>query len=292
MERSRERRHKYPSLRPIGKTLLALTLFFALQDSAFADLGPLPPEPDRLWFVFLPNSPISKGSDYEHRFAIHIPENLAGTEPPKKLELVFRSDQNLAFVLSVPFRVFERDSKMPRGRGSSSSEISRESMDEIGRLHEGKYIVAITNDGDRISNVAAVNIDPNYEPMQRPVLDLVSLEPAPFSGVAPLGVRATGSNRLGASFTASAVYAGRVIVDGVERRRTHFIWGGPNPSIAKGDEWLTILELDGFRQAEIAANVEHKVSLAVGNYTSQTIVLSPKTPLGNRWDENAKRERQ
>jgi hypothetical protein len=265
-------------------TLSAL-LFIAMNSHAY--VGPQPPEPDCLWFTLLPQSPIASMSEYDQACRSFIPKMLVG-KPVQPMLVEFRSYEDQQVIARIPYDHFGR-AVYPIGL-SKSSEYVKNIRAKLKDLPDGNYLVAFTIDGKRCSNVAEFSLVTNTVINDLPVLETVALEPAPFSALPFLGLRVTGSDALKETFKASDAVYGKVTVDGVERRSTIQVWGGGNPELKSGQQWLHILDLSGFREPIITPGVDHVVKFAVDTYAAAPIDFNPTQHLGEAWDAATKKE--
>jgi len=263
--------------------VVTLTIFFTAHVPGHADLGPRPPEPDRLWFGLCTQSPIPYGGAYEHDFAIFIPGESAGKPVPcMKLEIKRARDQKP--VAALAFEPFGDETCLPLGFSTSADGLPRDARQQLADLPEGEYAAAITTVGERCSNVSRFLIQPGVDPKERPVLEAVALEPPPYCELPLFGLRVTGSQDLKETFRFNDACFPDLIVDGVRRRRTLEIHSGGNPALRNGTRWTIVISAGGYLAPPIEPGEPHKLEVRVGEYRSEPIDFDPGRPEGEAWD--------
>jgi hypothetical protein len=257
--------------------------------TTFAYLGPLPPKPDRLWFTLFPDSPIVSGADYAH--ALDCSEAYDRDSGAFLLQMRAQDTMQIlatAYLSGVGTRTY---SPLPPDLPEDDQRMVQRRLHPFAKLPPGKFVCAIILDGERVSNVAEFEVDPDFDIARRPVLELAPIEATPYSGLPAIGVRINGSEMLEDTFRFSQVVDADIDVDEIPRGKTILIWGGLDPEIVKGSRRSFIAPIDGFRSPEIEPNVAHKARLNFMTYQSNEIELKPERTLGERWDKAAEQER-
>lgn len=275
-------------MRSAALATVTVAFFVLTVASARSELGPQSPKPDRLWFALCTQSPIADGKEYDHGFTILIPGERAGSPVPEtKLEIRRAADQKP--VMSVAFEPFGNITTLPTGISTSSDGLSRDSRRELSALPEGDYVSAITEAGTRCSNVSSFIIQRGVKVEDRPVLEAIVLEPPPYRKLPFLALRVTGSNELEEAFHADAAHYAELIVDDIPRTHTITVWGGLNPELSAGMQWVRVIDPGGYLRPPIEPGERHKLEARVGKYSSGPIDFNPGQPAGEAWDTKTPR---
>jgi hypothetical protein len=252
-----------------------------LAGSVYADLGPRPPEAGGLWFALLIQSPISSGTEYDHRFHVEIPPSLLGLDAPQ-IMLEVRMAESHTVKCQVPFKPFS-DGKLRR---AASSGLNLAEIEPLHSLPPGTYLAALVADGKRCSNVCPFTIDPFLNEFELPVLDLVALEAPPYRHLPWLGLRVCLPEDPPEDLRPSNLAFVPLLVDGIERIKTLQIFAGGRGRWRAGARYLYILDAEGYRKPKVEARDTHEVSINAAGFGTGPIVVGKETPLGTAWDRN------
>lgn len=249
---------------------------------ARAELGPVPPEPDRLWFMLCAQSPIANGSDYDQRLRFLTPSEKIG-EPMPEFRLEFREGKTQKPVLSFDFAPFRKPRDIAP-MSTSFSGIPQAERGRLGSLPEGEYLVAVTQSGTRCSNVARFAIEKGFKTEELPVLEAFALEPPPYRELPFLGLRVAGSSGFSKPIRNSDACYAELTVDGVVRRWTATVWGGVDPELRPGARWVTIVDPAGFLAPPIEPGKDHQLEVRAREYRAGPILFNPGVSDGEAWD--------
>ncbi|MBI5093506.1 MAG: carboxypeptidase regulatory-like domain-containing protein [Candidatus Hydrogenedentes bacterium] len=157
----------------------------------------------------------------------------------------------------------------------------------LGNLEPGKYLMALMQDKKRVSNVAAVVVDPDYTNKEGQVLTIFALEP-PGNGVPALGIQATGVDPQGGPFTRFAIDQAEVLIDGVERGPKGSVLDGSAGASPSGPYYALIRDIFNL-EPPLALAAQTSVKVRVGQVLSNTITLPATYPDARAWDAGTSR---
>ena len=251
---------------------------------AFAEVGPQPPKPDRLWVGLVAQSPIKDIAEYEHRWCLYVPSDLEGTNPPD-IKLEFRRAADQARVATINYTPFHGHDKVMQF-WTSDQQPDKELMAALDKLGDGDYVAAYVTEHGRISNVAPFRVDSTVNATSLQAVELINVEPPPYYDLPLLGIRINGAPDVDfQGLTYGAFSQSNIILDGKRRSLTCSVGGGIVSYWTPGTRWVELRDLSGFFDPIIKPGVSHEIALVIPSFTTNPIVLSLLRPLGDAWDK-------
>jgi len=228
---------------------------------------PVEPKKPDLWFTILSSREVYESfSEYRHKVREH--HSIATRLDASQCTFEIRSATGDQILTSIPIP----------GHG-----ISAKYLREMGSVPDGLYMVAITRESKRCSNVVSLTIDSNYKAESEPTLKLFALPPQPGWDLPYLGIRAIGPTPKDPKLTNDMIPFPYLVVDGVKRKTRMILWIGPVGPLQSGQEELRILDLNNYTPA-IESGRKHTVKAVVGKYESAPVVIPLNNFFGQTWD--------
>ncbi|MHC4714579.1 MAG: M56 family metallopeptidase [Planctomycetota bacterium] len=222
---------------------------------------------DMVWITLLPASPIVSIEDFQCTWTMR-PTLKGGLE---------------AVDAEIEIRTADNSRQVVAGVRLTGATFDKRQLRLIGELPDGDYLLAVTVDGVRASNVAPLKIDSSFDFRTEPVLKLVPLPLAPGRELPYVGLVATGRDPIDLALTNLAASRPTLVVDGVERRVTQItVVGMPVAPLKPGKRRLTIVDLSPYEPA--IAPGGHTVSAKVLTYQSAPVTIPADDSLERAWD--------
>ena len=227
-----------------------------------------------VWMALMVKSPIRSLQEYQHAVRTEPPPQppLFKPLPIPKCDFEIRRAKDQSRIARIPYDGYLRESR----------ELNKGDRSRIGRLPGGKYLVALCIGDARCSNVAAFEVDSDYDPTKEKALRVEAIEPGPRQSLRYVGVRVTGPMIEETIFTTLLVCFPDLIVDGTARRLDGLM-AGSFFHLPPGTQSYGLVDLAQYTPA-IAADKAHTVRAVSGKYQSDPARISLHQPLGRAWD--------
>ncbi|MFC1601188.1 M56 family metallopeptidase [Candidatus Sumerlaeota bacterium] len=222
----------------------------------------VPAKAPAAWATLFVKSPIRSVKEYEH---VLLGDKLVSCE------LEIRSAKDNRVVL-----------KSPRASLARKGGLTEAELRQLASLPDGEYLVALTVDGARCSNVATFKLAADFDPVQHPTLTVTALDPPPGQQLPLLGLRAIGPTPEDPKLLHTSVAFPVVTIDGVDHSASTMKWAGPDGPLRSGETRLQILDLEHF--APPIKPGRHTIKIKVGKYESAPITVAADWPLARQWD--------
>ena len=241
-----------------------------------------------VWITLLSLTPVKSMAEWraEWRARALQEEKL----DPGLVELEIRTADNekrvarLRDVIRLPENMANKRGLSIRARGRA--ELGERTLRTMDELPDGEYLMAVSVDAVRCSNVAPLRIDSEFDPRNEPTLRLVPLPLGPGQELPYVGLVATGPDPMDPEFTNMAVAFPALVVDDVERRLEAMVWNGPVAPLRPGQRNQQMIDL-ALYTPEIAPKPQYRVKARVGKYESAPVTIPAEDPLGRLWDVGA-----
>lgn len=271
--------------------MLSIVLVTALGTAAAFSLPAEPAYPDRkaessppgveeersssaVWMALMARSPIRSLEEYHHAVKT-VPAPAPPLYKPLPIpacDFEIRRSKDQSLVWRVPYKGYLREQR----------ELNDSNRRRIGKLPDGKYLVALCIGRARCSNVAEFELDSTYDPTKERAFRVEAIEPGPGQGLRYLGVRVTGPMIGKTIFSTILVGFPTLIVDGSKRLPISPI-GGSFFDLPPGKGSYGLVDLARYEPA-IEAGKAHTIQMISGEYRSDPAVISLEGPLGRAWD--------
>ena len=154
----------------------------------------------------------------------------------------------------------------------------------LGTVQAGEYQLALYLNGIRASNVISIQIDPQFDPVKAPALQLGTIEPDPLASYAQLIVWARGPFPFDPEFRNYTIYATPLKIDGVDRQMQPVAWSGPVGPLESGLIWWFMPDFKYYKPP-IDFHQPHTVDFKFGKYTASQFHFDPfEKKLNVAWD--------
>jgi len=235
-----------------------------------------------LWLTLMPHRDELRSFE-DYRQMARIDRSQATRADTWSCEVEIRAAANGALIARLPYLTGNW-----RAYGSEAEQqLSMNRLrQQAPQIRDGRYLVAITRDGARCSNVASVAINENVEVAEQPTLVAMPLPTNPKRALPHLGLRAIGPTPPDPELTNFAVAFPTVVVDGVERRRATIKWAGTVSPVESGRLHTNIIDLSLYAPP-IAPKTSHEVYVKIGQYTSAPVTIPAQDAWAPIWDEAA-----
>jgi len=174
------------------------------------------------------------------------------------------------------------------GGGFGDSCLTQQQIRTIGEVADGEYLVAVTDSGKRVSNVARFKVDSKFDPAKEPTVRLIPVAMPPGRAMPLVGYIVTGptpeDKRLTDGVRSLDIIRHPVlIIDGVERK-VRVIKDVGMTRARPGERYMSIIGLAEYL-TEPSPKGSYSVQAKMLEYQSATVTVPADGSLEREWDE-------